>query len=68
MFNGLECFKILGICALVSAHEKLDIWTWPNSDDCSCLFLKVKLYFYQEKTSLTQKVGLGKESSNKNID
>ena len=67
MFNGLECFKILAICALVSAHEKFDIWTGPNSDDCGCLFLKLKLYFYQEKISLTQKLGLGKESSNKNI-
>ena len=67
MFNGLECFKILGICALVSAHEKFDIWTGPNSDDCGCLFLKLKLYLYQEKISLTQKLGLGKESSNKNI-
>ena len=32
-------------------------------------FFNLKLYFYQEKISLTKKgVGLGKESSNKNID
>ena len=45
-----------------------------NSDDCSRLFFffTLKLYFYQEKIQKdffnSKGVGLGKESSNKNID
>ena len=64
IFNGQECFKqvkkILVICASVSAHEKFDVSTGPNSDDCGRLFYNLKLYFYQEKIPLTQKV-LAKE-------
>ena len=60
MFNGLECFKqvkiILVICALVSAHENFNVSTGPYSDDCGRLFYNLKLYFYQENISLTQKV------------
>ena len=31
--------------ALVTAHEKFDVLTGPNSDDCGRLFLNLKLYF-----------------------
>ena len=47
---------MLVICALVSAHEKFDVWTGPNSDDSSPFFFNLKLYFYQDKISLTKKV------------
>ena len=40
---------MLVICGLVSEHDKFDVWTAPNSYDCSLLF-------YQEKISLTKKV------------
>ena len=59
MFNCLECFKQVKINfsnLCFSAHEKFDVSTGPNSDDCSRLFYNLKLYFYQEKISLTQKV------------
>ena len=74
MFNGLECHKhwlkqILVICALVSAHEKLDILTGPNSDDCSRLFFKLKTVFLSRKDFFNSKgVGLEKESNYKNIN
>ena len=42
--------------ALVSAHQNFDVSTGPNSDYCSRLFYNLKLHFYQEKISLTQKV------------
>ena len=45
MFNGLECLKQVKInfsnlCfSFNSAHEKFDVSTGPNSDDCSRLFI-----------------------------
>ena len=53
MFNGLEWFKQVKInfsnFALVSAHEKFDVSTGPNSDDCSRLFCNLKLDFFDSK-------------------
>ena len=56
MFSGLESFKQVKIYFSNSAHEKFDFLSEPTSDNCSHLFLNLKLYFYQEKISLTQKV------------
>ena len=63
MFSGLECFKQVkrnfsSLCIyLVSAHKELNVWTGPNITVMTvAFFLNLKLYFYIEKISLTQKV------------
>ena len=68
--NALNKWKwIFVICALVSAHEKFNVWTGPNSDNCSRLFLKLKTVFLSRNDFFNSKgVGLGEESSNKNLD
>ena len=56
--------------SLVSTHEKFYVATGPKSDDCSRLFYNlIKTVFLSRKDFFNSKgVGLGKESSNKNID
>ena len=54
MFSGLESFKQVKIYFSNSAHEKFDL-SLPVII-VAVFFLNLKLYFYQEKISLTQKM------------
>ena len=69
MFSGLESINQVKINFSNSAHEKFDFWSGTKSDNCSRLFFKLKTVFLSRKDFFNSKgVGLGKESSNKNID
>ena len=53
---------------MVLANEKFDVWTGPNSDDCSRLFLKLKTVFFLSRKDFFNLKGVGLAKESKNID